>query len=113
MRTIKKSEYDFLAIVFDSAGLNRDEFALSRNSQVEEMADGEMGSLRFCKANKDYHSKFGRAIVQGEFADRDGVPVSFTVNVYQRDAIFELDLWKVDFSPLQHLPAAATEVRIG
>lgn len=36
--------------------------------------------------------------------DDDGVSVIIELNVDERDKLFELDLWKVDFSPLRRYP---------
>jgi hypothetical protein len=41
---------------------------------------------------------------EGAFTDRDGVPVSFSVNLDEEGALFELDIWRVDFQTLQSLP---------
>jgi hypothetical protein len=74
---------------------------------VEEMNDGGMGSLLFVGAPD---RRFGRCIGEAEFDDADGVRVSVALNLDQRDELFELDLWKVDFSPLQRI-AALRDVR--
>ena len=36
--------------------------------------------------------------------DDDGVLVSIELTVDERDELFELDFWKVDFSPLRRYP---------
>ena len=41
-----------------------------------------------------------------KFNDADGVPVSAALNLDQDHHLFELDVWKVDFSPLQRWPTA-------
>ncbi|WP_063826866.1 hypothetical protein [Cupriavidus sp. WS] len=66
---------------------------------VEEMDGGGMGSLLFLRSdNRPRH--LGKQLVEKEFADIDGVPVMVTVNLDERGELFELDIWKVDFSPL-------------
>ncbi|WP_431201974.1 DUF6984 family protein [Bradyrhizobium betae] len=74
---------------------------------VEEMNDGGMGSLRFVGTAD---RRFGRCIGEAEFDDADGVPVSVALNADQHGMLFELDVWKVDFSPLQRI-AALSELR--
>jgi hypothetical protein len=74
---------------------------------VEEMNDGGMGSIRFVGSPD---RRLGRCVGEVEFYDSDGVTVSVALNVDQRGELFELDLWKVDFSPLQRF-AALTELR--
>ncbi|MET4390470.1 hypothetical protein ABIB73_006252 [Bradyrhizobium sp. F1.4.3] len=74
---------------------------------VEDMNDGGMGSLRFVGSAD---RSFGKCIGEAEFDDADGVLVSLALNVDQRGELFELDLWKVDFSPLQRI-ATLDELR--
>ena len=71
------------------------------DAQVEEMCDGHMGSLRF---NQQTRRSMGREIVRAEYIDEDGIPVSVSVNTDVEGKLFELDLWKVDFSPLRRFP---------
>lgn len=69
---------------------------------VEEMNDGRMGSLRFFgPAGR----KFGEQVAEAEFQDEDGVVLSITINADQHGSLFEMDVWKVDFTPLIRLPA--------
>jgi len=74
---------------------------------VEEMNDGAMGSLRFVRSAD---RRFGKCVGEAEFDDEDGMLDSVALNVDQRGELFELDLWKVDFSPLKRI-AALTELR--
>jgi hypothetical protein len=73
---------------------------------VEEMQDGNMGSLKFV-TSESRPGRFGEKIAEAEFVDEDGVLVSATINLDDRGNLFELDLWKVDFSPLKRYPKAA------
>jgi uncharacterized lipoprotein NlpE involved in copper resistance len=43
--------------------------------------------------------------VEAEYVDCDGVPVSIVLNADQNGRLYELDMWKVDFAPLQEYPA--------
>ena len=43
---------------------------------------------------------FGRTLVACQFRDADGVGVVASLNVDQDGVPFELDMWKVDSSPL-------------
>jgi len=69
---------------------------------VREMTDGGMGSLRFL-SDREQRVRH-RALSKAEFCDSDGVVVSVELTTDQFDDLFELDLWKVDFSPLQRFP---------
>jgi hypothetical protein len=71
--------------------------------RVREMDDGGMGSLRF-QASDDEHRRRSRTFASAQFKDTDGIPVLVALDVDQKDALFELDIWKVDFSPLQRIP---------
>jgi hypothetical protein len=70
---------------------------------VEEMNDGGMGGLRFC-ASDARSRRLGEQLVEREFIDSDGVPVMVAVNLDEHGNLYELDMWKVDFSPLEQFP---------
>jgi hypothetical protein len=70
---------------------------------VEDMSDGGMGSLRF-RAADNRRRRFGRKIAEAEFADEDGTFVSAVMNLDEYGEVFELDIWRVDFSPLRRYP---------
>jgi hypothetical protein len=79
---------------------------------VAEMSDGGMGSLSLVpKSVKGTTGSFGQQLVRGEFTDSDGVPVSVALNTDSAGNLYELDLWKVNFSPLLKWPDPA-DVRI-
>jgi hypothetical protein len=101
-RPLTPKERDLIAFILGQHSPLQGHFGL-----VEEMNDGGMGSLRFVgRADR----RFGRCIGEAKFDDADGVPVSVALNADQRGELFELDLWKVDFSPLQRI-AALGELR--
>lgn len=69
---------------------------------VEECSDGGMGSLRF---SGPLGRKFGAELATTESRDVDGIAPIISINVDQYGALFELDIWKVNFSPLVRLPS--------
>ena len=71
-------------------------------AMVEDMPDGGMGSLRF---SSDGTRSLGAVVAEADYVDEDGVPVSIVVNVDQKGQLFELDIWKVNFLPLDCYPA--------
>jgi len=73
--------------------------------KVQDLPGGSMGSIQFVQGSPEQRI-FGEQIAEGLFHDADGVPVSVALNVDQFDDLFELDLWKVDFSPLIRYPDA-------
>ena len=79
---------------------------------VAEMHDGGMGSLLLVPRGLESTTRsFGKQLVLGEFTDTDGVPVSVALNVDSQGRLYELDVWKVDFSPLLAWPDPS-EIRI-
>jgi len=98
MRPLKKEEIPLVSYMVQKAGLNVD----VQNLRAESMNDGGMGSLHFFTETED--PKFGGAVAEYGFKDEDDIPVYVTLMIDQNGKIFELDLWKVDFSPLQKWP---------
>jgi len=102
-RKLRKEEADLIAaMVRNSPNANELRCSLAERL-VEDMKDGGMGSVRFQDAdNRERH--FGKKIAEAEFTDEDGVLASVVVNLDDSDELFELDIWKVDFSPLKRYP---------
>lgn len=73
------------------------------SARVEEMNDGGMGSLRFC-ATDGRPRRLGMQLVEKEFIDSDGIPIMVAINLDEHGDLYELDIWKVDFSPLKQFP---------
>lgn len=72
------------------------------NTLVHAMDDGAMGGLRFASDRID--RTFGRIVAEATFQDDDGVDVCVALIVDDRGELFELDVWKVDFSALHRIP---------
>src|SRR5947208_419392 len=43
-------------------------------------------------------------LVEADYKDTDGRDVLITLTTNQHDELYELDIWKADFSPLQRYP---------
>ena len=72
--------------------------------RVRELNDGGMGSLRLVVSGASSENQvFGRRAAEYEFADMDGVTVIASLNLDQDGLPFELDVWKVDFTPTARL----------
>ena len=69
---------------------------------VEPLDDGEMGSLRIGPTG--IARQFGRSLSEAEFTDRDGTQVLATLNADDKGQLLELDMWRVDYAPLQRWP---------
>jgi hypothetical protein len=70
-----------------------------RECLIREIDDGGMGSLEFV-SDAPGERRLGRVLAETRFEDRDGILVSAALNLDERDDLFELDLWKTDFSRL-------------
>ncbi len=70
---------------------------------VRSMEDGGMGSFRLMPHGiSDENRLYGRTVSEYQFVDDDGVTVLASLNVDEAGELFEVDIWKTDFSPLQH-----------
>ena len=99
MRLLRAHESPLVIFLADSAGVSIDVNSI----QVEPMSDGDMGSLRF--APFDPGRRLGSTPSGCEFRDTDGVLVSAELNLDQDGVPFEIDVWKVDSTPLQVWPS--------
>nr|WP_321949365.1 hypothetical protein [Paraburkholderia sp. J10-1] len=70
---------------------------------VEGLDDGRMGSVRFDSQHIEGR-RLGADLCQMEFLDSDGVPVFVTLSLDNFGQLFELDMWKADFSAIQRFP---------
>ena len=82
-------------------------------TQCSDMNDGGMGSLNFMPrdqrmANDD--REFGCEMSECHFTDEDGVLVSVALFADSLGRPLELDVWKVDFSPLIRMPNEESEL---
>ncbi len=72
---------------------------------VKPMDDGSMGSLYLSlSVDIDIKRLFGKQVSECHFIDRDGVDVIASLNVDENENLFELDIWKIDYSPLIEIP---------
>lgn len=75
--------------------------------RVEEMDDGGMGSLKLSPQNTtSINRSFGSVAASCQFVDDDGTRVVATLYLDQHGVPLELDMWKVDFSPLIRIPTS-------
>ena len=70
-------------------------------NNVVNLSDGGMGSIRFGELDE---RRFGEQIAEMTLLDKDGIPVSFALYIDQEGNLFELDVFKSDFSPLKEIP---------
>lgn len=70
---------------------------------VEPLSDGGMGSLRI--GGSSIGRELRRKAAETQFLDADGTLVVAVLNVDVEDQLFEIDVWKVDFSTLLRWPS--------
>ena len=74
------------------------------NARVKDMLDGGMCSIRFAASGDGTNRSFGNAAGELWYVDADGVVVTFCLNLDNHGDLYEVDGWKVDFSPLKRFP---------
>lgn len=68
---------------------------------VRPMDDGGMGSLYlFPKGIIKEDRIFGDQVSEFRFTDQDGIEVIASLNIDKNGSLYELDIWKMDFSSL-------------
>lgn len=70
--------------------------------RVKPLKDGGMGSLLLIPKGLTFDSErfFGKRISECQFIDKDKINVIASLNIDDKGNLFELDIWKTDFSPL-------------
>ena len=75
------------------------------NLLVRSMNDGEMGALYLFPNGKIIEGRaMGEQVSDFQFADLDGIEVIASLNIDENGDLFELDIWKTDFSRLIKFP---------
>ena len=97
MRALAPPESKVLSFLANLGGIEGN----CTDLEVESLSDGGMGSFRI-GAPEGRH--FGGMASECYFQDSDGVLVLASLNLDQNGAPFEVDIWKVDFTPLQSWP---------
>jgi hypothetical protein len=98
INSIQKAALEYLVV---KAGLDLPD-DWNRSLFVRQMDDGGMGSFLILQTNPigKESRKFGRRASEYQFNDEDGVPVLVTLNLDENDELFEVDICKVDYSPV-------------
>lgn len=72
---------------------------------VKPLNDGRMGSLLlFPKGEVINNRVFGSCVGELQFTDEDGIEVLASLNLDDKGDLFELDVWKTNFSSLIKIP---------
>lgn len=105
MRKLSKYEQELIRFLVLSGSPQDMELAQKLPTyEVTEMNDGNMGSLLFVKSGDDSRV-LGRKLAEAVFNDTDGTPVNVCLNLDELGELYELDVWKVDFSTVKEWPS--------
>ena len=102
-RKLRKEEIDLITAMARHSPKSNEVVRSLSGRLVEDMKDGGMGSLRF-KDAENQERRLGKKIAEAEFTDQDGIPVNAVLNLDDNGELFELDMWKMDFSALKRYP---------
>jgi hypothetical protein len=76
--------------------------------RVNELVDGNMGSIRFVSLLNESQAF---CLEKAEFRDAEGSNINVAINADQTGALYEIDIWKYDFTPVVEFPGKSTFVR--
>lgn len=102
-RKIRDEEYLLVKYLLESNEKYKKIIKLSNDCMVVDLQDGCMGSIRF-KSNRLDKRAMKEVIAECDFIDKDNILVSISLTVDGFNKLYELDFWKVDFSPLIEYP---------
>jgi hypothetical protein len=103
MRKLTEDEYELICFLLLDKPDAKQIINGLRDMMVEEMDDGGMGSFRFVNKNMPL-GKFGRQISEITLLDEDRVPVSFAIFLDKDGDLFEMNVFKADYSRLVKFP---------
>ena len=103
-RKLTPSEGNLIAILVKNSKNNFSENWME-GLLVRSMKDGGMGSILLFPGGKITEGRrFGSIVSEYHFKDVDGIDVIASLIVDEDGNLFELDIWKTDFSKLINLP---------
>ena len=102
MRLMNALEIAFVTSLLEKSSLKLLDHETLSHIYVEDADDGGMGGLIFISGKQG--RKLGRDIASREFTDQDGTKVIVTLSLDNFGDLYELDVWKTDFSRLLSFP---------
>jgi hypothetical protein len=105
MRPLRQEESDILHALLQFVPADAQP-PVDDDLRVVDLLDGGMGSIRFTDGQSS-NQKMGRELVTAHCVDADEIPVILSINLDEAGRLFEIDIWKVDFSPLIRYPNPA------
>ena len=102
-RLLNKHEKELLDILRENIFPEYQDMRLSFPDYVLSLDDGKMGSIRFVYECEPKNCNI-IAISEYQFDDTDNIPVLATLYAYGDGNLYELAVWKSDFSRLLSYP---------
>jgi len=102
-RPLRRDERDLVIALLTQSPSEASRSSVLDSITVLDMSDGVMGSIKFLHRD-DRERRFGFELAKATYIDDDGVLVTIALNLDQYGDLFEVDFWKVDFSPLVRYP---------
>lgn len=98
-RKLTKNEEQIIAFLISNSSLDISA-NWSKGLLVRSLDDGGMGSLYlfYKEASSNIKRKFGKQVSEMTFIDDDGIEVIVSLNVDEQEMLYELDVWKTDYS---------------
>ena len=103
MRTLRQEKREPPSALLDRVPVDARP-QLKENIFAIDLSDGGRGIICITNGHEQPGRRMGRELVGAKYEDEDGVPVSISLNSDQHGEPFEIDMWKVDFSPLRRFP---------
>ena len=102
-RHLTRQEESILEELISKSNINPP-FNWREDLLVSELTDNGMGSLSLYPPGiADKERKFGTQASDCQFKDMDGVTVIASLYLDREGNMYELDVWRTDFSPLKEL----------
>ena len=102
MRLMNNSELNFVSDILSSTEFRHKFIDLLPSLKVQSMEDGGMGGVKFLSIKNN--RELGLDIASYEFNDEDGVRVIAKLSLDNYGDLYELDIWKTNFSTLIKFP---------
>jgi hypothetical protein len=104
-RKISEEELALLETLIEKSDLLGYKSTALAEIVVEPLLDGDMGSITlFSPGLENTNRKFLKKVSEIQFKDLDGVLVLASLNIDDKGNLFEIDIWKTDFSKLIKMP---------
>ena len=98
-------ELDLIKFLVNQSSLKLP-FLEKHNLLVSSLEDGRMGSLKLCHntCSIDENRAMGKMVSEYLFKDIDEIDVVVSLYLDEKGELYELEIWKTDFSELVKIP---------